>query len=371
MRKFVLPLFVFTLLFLSFNFIPVCNIKAFANEKNEVVVSVYLQDKCYEMHLKFRNDKILNEYKQIILRTNSMGFTNDVVAKYLFINYEEELEKLKLQIEHEAVDSVVEVTSGNAYVTKEQSGQRIDTKYLDYSILNYLVFNKKIELVIKTEDAKICYADNIKFSNLKSSFVTYIWGINQEGRINNISVALSKFNGKVVAPGEVVSFNRVVGETSEKNGFKKAKIIVNGEYVDDFGGGVCQSATTLYNALLLAGVEIIEANPHSLKVGYVKGSFDAMVATGISDLVFKNNTGGNIYIYTYCNGQECGVKIFGEENEYEIKQRSENLDFSAEEYPNIAYKTAGYLEYYKDGIKIKEECIRRDNYYKLKEKTAV
>lgn len=371
MKKFRLPLFIFILLFL------ICTVGAikpvgvsFASSKT-VLVPVYLQDRCYELNFQYRNDQIEKDIKSVILKTKAMGFSNREVIKYLFSNYEEEVQRLKSLLEQDAVDSVVDVSGGVAHVTKEQVGQRVDDRYLDCGILNHLAFNKKVEVVINQEDAKVCYADNIKFSNLKSEFVTYIWGNNQEGRINNIAVALSKFNGKVVKPNEVVSFNRIVGETSEQNGFKKAKIIVNGEYVDDFGGGVCQAATTIYNALLLAGVDVVEANPHSLKVGYVKGSFDAMVATGLSDLVFKNNTNGNLYFYTYCNGKECGVKIFGEENEYEIKRRSEDVDFSAEKFPNVAYKTEGYLEYYKNGEKVKEEKIRRDSYFKVKKKASV
>ena len=132
--------------------------------------------------------------------------------------------------------------------------------------------------------------------------------------------------------------------------------------IPQYGGGVCQSATTLYNAVLCAGLEVLQVNPHSLKVGYVAGSFDAMVSSGFSDFVFRNNFDSPIYIYSYCNGLECGVKIFGEANEYDIKQRSEVVEFDKETNPTIAHKSKGFLEYYKNGEKVFEKEIRNDKY---------
>jgi vancomycin resistance protein YoaR len=69
----------------------------------------------------------------------------------------------------------------------------------------------------------------------------------------------------VVDVGGEFSFNLTVGKRTEKRGYKTAKIIVNGEFVDGVGGGVCQVSSTLYNAVLLAGLNVIEYHPHSLQ----------------------------------------------------------------------------------------------------------
>jgi vancomycin resistance protein YoaR len=205
----------------------------------------------------------------------------------------------------------------------------------------------------------------LAFCNLKSYFSTPIRGVNQEGRIHNIGVALSKFDGMRVEPEQVISFNSIIGNTTKENGYALAKVIINGKYEDDYGGGVCQASTTLYNALLLADIEVLQANPHSLKVGYVEGAFDSMVSYGLSDLVFKNNTGGPIFISTFCNADSCGATIYGSENLYDIVRRSEQIEVDQEKFPKVSSKYEGFLDYYKNGEKQFEKKIRKDNYYKL------
>ena len=129
----------------------------------------------------------------------------------------------------------------------------------------------------------------------------------------------------VVAPREEVSFNLVTGDKTPENGYQKAKIILNGVYVDGYGGGACQASTTLYNALILADLEILEVNPHSLPVSYVPLAFDAMVSEGYSDLRFKNNLEYPIYIKTWGDETRAYVQIYGQplEEGLEIVRRAE------------------------------------------------
>ena len=173
-----------------------------------------------------------------------------------------------------------------------------------------------------------------------------------------------------------------------QNGYQKAKIISGGTFIDGFGGGVCQVSTTLYNACILAGLEIIEVHNHSLPVSYVEPSFDAMVNSGSSDLVVRNNSGGKIIITTSSKNDICKVKIFGKENKYKIKKISEKIailpaekDFIDYEYKKYSdavldvgeekrissakdgFISNGYLLYYdKDDNFIKKEKIRECKY---------
>ena len=80
-----------------------------------------------------------------------------------------------------------------------------------------------------------------------------------------------------IEPGQIFSFNEAIGRRSLEAGYKEANIIKDGEFVKGVGGGVCQVSSTLYNAVLLSGLKVVESHPHSLKVGYVKEGFDAMV----------------------------------------------------------------------------------------------
>ena len=156
---------------------------------------------------------------------------------------------------------------------------------------------------------------------LKSTFATVCVNSSQN-RKDNLALALSKFNEMTIQPGEVVSFNKVVGKRTKENGYKMAKVILHGKYTDGIGGGVCQASTTLYNAVLLAGLPVSEWHRHTLKSSYVNPGLDAMVNDSGADLVFKNDTTENIYIKTKCDGQTARVWIFGSQNKFDYQTKS-------------------------------------------------
>ncbi len=146
---------------------------------------------------------------------------------------------------------------------------------------------------------------------LRASFSTS-YSTSSKERKHNIALASKALNNTLVESFGEFSFNRCVGERTEKRGYQKAKIIVSGEFVDGIGGGVCQVSTTLYNALILAGLEIIECHPHSLPVSYVEPSFDAMVNSGYADLKFINNTHNPIIIKAFANEDRLLIEVWGE-----------------------------------------------------------
>src|SRR4029079_1760520 len=101
-------------------------------------------------------------------------------------------------------------------------------------------------------------------------------------------LALSRLNGTVVKPGETFSFNKIVGTFSRDQGYRKAPVSYNGQLVDSWGGGVCQTSTTLYNTALLGGMTIVERNRHRFCPSYVPPGRDAAVAFNTIDLKFRN-----------------------------------------------------------------------------------
>ena len=145
---------------------------------------------------------------------------------------------------------------------------------------------------------------------LLSSYTTYFDGKN-EARSHNIRLAATLINGKVLQNGEVFSFNEAVGQRTEGRGFKRAAIIENGEFVEGVGGGVCQVSTTLYNACLLSGCQIVEYHPHSLAVSYVPPSRDAMVSGTFFDLKIKNTTGSTVYFKSVTGNNFVSFKVYG------------------------------------------------------------
>ena len=145
---------------------------------------------------------------------------------------------------------------------------------------------------------------------LLSSYTTYYDSTN-EARCHNIRLAASFIDGTVLQNGDVFSFNAVVGPRTQERGFERAAIIENGEFVEGVGGGVCQVSTTLYNAALLSGCQIVEYHPHSLAVSYVPPSRDAMVSGTFFDLKVRNSTGSTIYLKAVTGANFVCFKVYG------------------------------------------------------------
>lgn len=107
-------------------------------------------------------------------------------------------------------------------------------------------------------------------------------------RTINLKVAVSRINDLVFQPGDSFSFSRTILPRNARNGYVKAKVISGGEYVEGYGGGICQVSTTLYNAMLQAGLPATERHSHSLPVSYVPKGMDATIAGTYKDLKFVN-----------------------------------------------------------------------------------
>ena len=140
------------------------------------------------------------------------------------------------------------------------------------------------------------------------------------GRTNNLKIASGKTNNVVLMPGEVFSFNQVVGKRTVEEGYKDAKVYENGRVVDGLAGGICQVSSTLYDAALLANLEIVERYNHQFTTSYLPGGKDATVVFGVKDLKFKNNREYPIKIVTSMGGGTITYSIYGIEqaNEYKI-----------------------------------------------------
>ena len=262
-----------------------------------------------------------------------------------------------------------------------------------YSLIDEALQNEKeavIEIPILEIPFEIDEDEILNAITLRSSFSTN-YSSSSDARKNNVSRALNSFNGKVIMPGEQVSFNNVTGARTAENGYKQANIILNGAYVKGSGGGVCQASTTLYNALILADIEILEANHHSLPASYVPLSFDAMVSEGYSDLVFINNLTAPIYIKTYYDNDNVYAEIYGQpfENGETIKTRAEFIkvlphqgdkiiqdtkgeyadkviykgEYYRVKYPREGYESKGYIQYIVHGEVVEEKEIRHDYYW--------
>ncbi|MHB8156076.1 MAG: VanW family protein, partial [Desulfocucumaceae bacterium] len=129
------------------------------------------------------------------------------------------------------------------------------------------------------------------------------------GRVGNIARASGQIGGKLINPGEIFSFNAAISPVNQQNGYQIAPVIVGDQLVDDYGGGVCQVSTTIYGAVLLSGLEIVERHPHSKPVKYVSPGLDVTVADGILDFRFKNNLSRPVYIISSTEKDKGYVRI--------------------------------------------------------------
>ncbi|MDR2903566.1 MAG: VanW family protein [Clostridiales bacterium] len=120
----------------------------------------------------------------------------------------------------------------------------------------------------------------------------------ETGRNANIALAAKALNGVYLKPGDIFSFNDTIGPTTEANGFKLAKIFIDGEESEGYGGGVCQVSSTLFNTAELAGMEILERHPHTKRVYYVEEGRDAATSYGKIDFKFKNTAAVPVRIST-------------------------------------------------------------------------
>ncbi|WP_143318811.1 VanW family protein [Clostridium sp. HBUAS56010] len=130
-------------------------------------------------------------------------------------------------------------------------------------------------------------------------------------RNKNIELASGALNGLILKPGEEFSFNKATGERSPAKGYRPAGAYLNGELVEEPGGGVCQVSSTLYNAVVFAGLTTTERHAHSYEPAYVTPGEDAMVSFGGPDMRFVNNSSSAIAIRTSFASQKLKISIVG------------------------------------------------------------
>src|SRR5581483_1675543 len=130
-------------------------------------------------------------------------------------------------------------------------------------------------------------------------------------RIYNIELAASRINGALIAPGEIFSFDKTLGDVSSLTGYKQAYVIQNGKTVLGDGGGVCQVSTTTFRAILNAGLPVVERHAHAYRVEYYEEDsppgIDATIYVPSVDLKFKNDT--NHYILVQTNVDPASLKL--------------------------------------------------------------
>jgi len=340
-----------------------------------------------------RDALLNNKQSQInfLSQFDQTGGSVNVAFNYMFVGLDEKIEEIIKEVEIKPTESTITFNPHNKQIfdiSESINGKRVDKEAL-YSAINeqFLTTNDiNVELQFVEEIPTITKEYNENLTRKISTFTTNV-SDSTGGRKHNVKLALEQFNGFILNPNEEVSFNEIIGEHTIENGYKTATIIYNGEFTEGIGGGICQASTTLYNALLLGGVEVTEVHKHSLPVRYVPLGLDAMVSEHTADLKFKNVSDYPIYIHTYSDSNSVSVDLYSHPLLYTYKTRSETLNtIKAEDkvtedtegiysnkvlfkgeyfrisYPKDGYEAKAYLQTFLNGEMIEEKEIRHETY---------
>lgn len=295
----------------------------------DISVPVPLRDFGYKLNLEDAINKAYSYGRSDNLFYNYLDIIKGYIFKKNFVakadiddaKREEVILNIGSKIFKKALDAYPIINEdGSVTIKDSEIGRYMDINEAKDLINLDILHEDKIELPVYKTEPKIYsnYYDGIdkKLGDFETDYSSSI-----KNRKENIRLAASKFNNMKLNPGDEISFNDVVGEISEKTGFKSATVIVGGEYESGIGGGICQVSTTLYNSLILSDLEITERHNHSRPIHYVDLGTDAAVARGYKDLKFKNNTNNPILILSEANGEKLNFKVLGNgsDRDYEVK----------------------------------------------------
>ncbi len=314
-------------------------------------------------------------------------------AKHFEAQYtidEKEIEKTissKLpHLKNRAQDATIKRENGEFVITEGKKGKKIELADSVKAIQKYLDGNWKnqkkgtIQLVTVVAEPDITKKQLSQIQDQLGTFSTNFAAGTNRGK--NVVLATSKINGAVLMPGEEYSASEGMGESTPENGYVEAGSYLNGETVQSYGGGVCQVSSTLYNAVILAELEVTERWPHSMTVSYVKESMDAAIAEGYKDLKFKNNTDTPIYIEGYTYGGRVTFNIYGKEtrpaqrkvsyvsevtSKTEAKKKFEATDepvgtFKEKESGHDAIKAKLWKVVTENGVEVSRKVVNNSSY---------
>ena len=177
-----------------------------------------------------------------------------------------------------------------------------------------------------------------------------------KNRCNNVEIATARFNNLVVEPGMVVSVSNTILSRTRANGYLEAGAYENGETVPAVGGGICQVSSTIYNAVMNAGLTVIERHPHSMPVHYLPLGQDAVISEGAMDMQFRNDYNTPVVIQTKTADHKLTVLIYV--NAESLQGRS--YKFWSEKTSSLS--ATSYLTTYINGVEAQTVKVANSKY---------
>ncbi|KUO75627.1 MAG: hypothetical protein APF81_08775 [Desulfosporosinus sp. BRH_c37] len=279
---------------------------------NKTEIQVSLQD----LGVTINKTKILYDIK------NKPGKTIKAAA-HLDSSYAIQVLKVKLaQFIQPAKVATYKIENNKFIITDEVPAKipYVDEiiSQIDGQSLNQIPKRIEVNLINAPPSSGTENVKALAFDGIVGEFSTR-FSTMEKNRTINLAIAANALDQKIIYPGDIFSFNNSVGKRTLENGYKNAKIIKKNQYVKETGGGVCQVSSTLYNAVLLANLQIEERAPHQVPVTYVPLGQDATVYYPNVDFKFKNNTESLIYIRTIVQSGLLTVQLYGKKTDKTVQ----------------------------------------------------
>ncbi len=292
------------------------------------------------------------------------------------------IEQIRKDICIKSEDAKISYSNYSFKIVPEVVGKKVDVELLRKRIINAILDSEEVVIPVENEIPEITEKLLSKIQYPIGEYSTYFGGSN-EARKNNIRISALKIDGGIILPGKIFSFNKATGVRNKNTGYMESKVIKDGKFVFDVGGGVCQVSTALYNVALLSNLDIVERHHHSIPVSYVPKGEDATVSYDYLDLKIRNNYDFPLYIHIDIQTNRLTFRIWGCKTEANkniqiisilketIKPNVEKiiLDTLAPgtrivlQEGRCGYKVETYRVIYENGQEISRELISQD-YYK-------
>lgn len=295
-----------------------------------------------------------------------------------------------------AKDATMKRVNGSFQIEDGQTGEALNVEESLIKIVEYITdgwnYNDAaIDLVIDVAEPKGTAEELSKLTDVLGTYSTS-YSSSSAARCKNVENGCRLIDSALLYPGDEFSTYETIKPFTEENGYYPAGSYLNGKVVESLGGGICQVSTTLYNAVLLAELEVTERINHSMIVTYVKPSMDAAIAESAGkDFKFKNNLNSPVYIEGRTEGKRIYFTIYGvEERSASRKVTYESETLTVKEPDHEEIKAAGdkaigvidvqaaHIGYTarlwkiveEDGAEVSREVINKST-YKVSPRTAI
>ncbi|MDU2655624.1 MAG: VanW family protein [Clostridium perfringens] len=294
--------------------------------------------------------------------------------------------KLTEMVNQNAKNATISINGSNISVIEGEDGRAIEEDKMVSLVKEAINANPEdnsvVEVPVEVTKPKITKEMLSKIDGVIGSFTTS-YTSSDANRSANVEIAAKTVNGTILMPGDTFSYNNTLGERTTAKGYRDGAAYVGNKVVMVTGGGICQVSTTLYRAVLRAGIMPTERHNHSMTTTYSGPSEDATVSWGSLDYQFKNPYDFPIYIQGYTSNKHVTFNIYGnvqgmDGKTYELQTVvNETLKPSVktvddpnlpegqkvvEQRPVTGYKSSGYLVTYQNGKEIDKKLIGHDVY---------